>query len=154
MPYRPYSDPVPTRINQYHLKLIKYHQVPTIVLLYTTQYTASSPRNAQLTQLDWIQLSQYSYSRGEFLISLPKSKFCQLSDTTTAVRDRSKIKAICGDLGHCSLLFNSDPNAVYLPPNAVYWFQGSFLRSSLLPLLSFVASPPFQPEKNNTSFVF
>ena len=37
------------------------------------------------------------------------------------VRARGKIKAVCGDLGHCSLLFKSDPNAVYLPPNAVYW---------------------------------
>ena len=70
------------------------------------------------------------------------------------VRARGKIKAVCGDLGHCSLLFKSDPNAVYLPPNAVYWLQGSFQRSSLLPLLSFAASPPFKPEKNNTSFVF
>ena len=67
---------------------------------------------------------------------------------------RGKIKAVCGDLGHCSLLFKSDPNAVYLPPNAVYWLQGSFQRSSLLPLLSFAASPPFKPEKNNTSFLF
>ena len=66
---------------------------------------------------------------------------------------RGKIKAVCGDLGHCSLLFKSDPNAVYLPPNAVYWLQGSFQRSSLLPLLSFAASPPFKPEKNNTSFL-
>ena len=67
---------------------------------------------------------------------------------------RGKIKAICGDLGHCSLLFKSDPNAVYLPPNAVYWLQGSFQRSTLLPLLSFAASPPFKPEINNTSLVF
>ena len=69
----------------------------------------------------------------------------------TITTTRGKIKAVCGDLGHCSLLFKSDPNAVYLPPNAVYWLQGSFQRSSLLPLLSFAASPPFKPEKNNTS---
>ena len=67
---------------------------------------------------------------------------------------RGKTKAVCCDLGHCSLLFKSDPNAVYSPPNAVYWLQGSFQRSSLLPLLSFAASPPFKPEKNYTSFVF
>ena len=60
---------------------------------------------------------------------------------------RGKINAIFGDLGHCSLLFKSDPNAVYSPPNAVYWLQGSFQRSSLLPLLSFAASPPFKPVK-------
>ena len=71
-----------------------------------------------------------------------------------ADEDRGKIKAVCGDLGHCSLLFKSDPNAVYSPPNAVYCFQGSFQRSSLLPLFSFAARPPFKPEKNNTSFVF
>ena len=70
------------------------------------------------------------------------------------VRARGKIKAVCGDLGHCSLLFKSDPNAVYSPPNAVYWLQGSFQRSSLLPLLSFAASPPFRTEKNNASFLF
>ena len=64
---------------------------------------------------------------------------------------RGKIKAVCGDLGHCSLLFKSDPNAVYSPPNAVYWLQGSFQRSSLLPLLSFAASPPFKPGKNNVA---
>ena len=34
---------------------------------------------------------------------------------------RGKIKAVCCDLGHCSLLFKWDPNAVYTPPNAVYW---------------------------------
>ena len=66
---------------------------------------------------------------------------------------RGKIKAICGDLGHCSFLFKSDPKAVYSPPNAVYWLQDSFQRSSLLPLLSFAASPPFKPERNNTSFL-
>ena len=66
---------------------------------------------------------------------------------------RGKIKAICGYLGHCSLLFKSDPNVVYSPPNAVYWLQCSFQRSSLLSLLSFAASPPFKPEKNNTSFL-
>ena len=30
----PYSDPVPSRISQYHLKLTQYHQVPTILLYY------------------------------------------------------------------------------------------------------------------------
>ena len=35
--------------------------------------------------------------------------------------NRGKIKAVCGDLGHCSLLFKSDTNAFYLLPNAVYW---------------------------------
>ena len=38
----------------------------------------------------------------------------------TLWQPRGKIKAVCGDLGHCSLLFKSDPNAVYLPQNAVY----------------------------------
>ena len=63
---------------------------------------------------------------------------------------RGKIKAVCCDLGHCSLLFISDPNAVYLPPNNVHLLQGSFLRLSLLLLLIFAATPPFKPEKNNT----
>ena len=47
---------------------------------------------------------------------------------------RGKEKAVCCDLGHCSLLPKSDLNAVYLLPNAVYWLQGSFMRSSILPL--------------------
>ena len=67
---------------------------------------------------------------------------------------RGKEKAVCCALGHCSLLPKSDPNAVYLPPNAVYCLQDSFQRSSLLPLLSFAARPHFKPEKNNTSIVF
>ena len=66
---------------------------------------------------------------------------------------RGKEKAVCCDLCHCRLLPKSDPNAVYSPPNSVYWLEGYFLRSSLLPLLSFVATPHFKPEKNNTSFV-
>ena len=41
-------------------------------------------------------------------------------DVCIANNDRGKIKAVCCDLGHCSLLFKSDPNAVYSPPNAVY----------------------------------
>ena len=32
----------------------------------------------------------------------------------SALDDRGKIKAVCGDLGHCSLLFKSDPNAALL----------------------------------------
>ena len=34
---------------------------------------------------------------------------------------RGKMKAVCGDLGHCSLLFISDPNAVYLSPKEQYF---------------------------------
>ena len=58
-------------------------------------------------------------------------------------RSWGKGKAVCCVQGHCSLLPKSERNAVYLPPNAIYWLQGSFLRSSLLPLLSFAARPPF-----------
>ena len=72
-----------------------------------------------------------------------RSGCCPRCSLQGIVLVRGKIKAVCCDLGHCSLLFKSDPNAVYSPPNAVYWLQGSFQRSSLLPLLSFVASPPF-----------
>ena len=74
-------------------------------------------------------------------------------DVCIANNDRGKIKAVCCDLGHCSLLPKSDLNAVYLLPNAVYCLQGSFMRSSILPLLSIAATPPFMPEEKNTSFV-
>ena len=86
-------------------------------------------------------------------------KVCQLeflqADAALVLEDGGgKIKAVCCDLGHCSLLFKSDPNAVYSPPNAVYWLQDFSQRSSFLTLLSFAATPPFKPEKNNTWFVF
>ena len=87
------------------------------------------------------------------IVMYPSKQFNHI-DLRRLTLARGKIKDVCGDLGHCRLLFKSHPNAVYSPPNGVYWLQGSFMRSSFLPLLSFAASPPFKPEKNYTSFVF
>ena len=48
----PSSEPATSITIWYCLVLTQYHQVPTIALL--TQYTASSFRNAQLSQLDLV----------------------------------------------------------------------------------------------------
>ena len=45
----------------YRLILTRYHQVPTIAV----QYTASSPRNAQLSQLDLVSNDEDKISDGE-----------------------------------------------------------------------------------------
>ena len=34
---------------------------------------------------------------------------------------RGELKTVCSDLSHCSLLFKSDPNAVFSPPDAVFF---------------------------------
>ena len=53
--HRPYTDPIPSRISCYSLLLTLYHQVRTIHCCpLLTQYTASSSRNAQLSQLDLV----------------------------------------------------------------------------------------------------
>ena len=52
--YRPCTDRVPPRINRYHPILTQCHHCCSIL----TQCTSSSPRNAQLSQLDlWLILS-------------------------------------------------------------------------------------------------
>ena len=111
-----------------------------------------SPKEYSFIHITWLQICKLPPGNTKhfeigfnklFVVPVSKKDIRGTLQLSKSLKYRGKIKAVCCDLGHCSLLFKSDPNAVYSPPNAVYWLQGSFQRSSLLPLLSLAATSLF-----------